>query len=370
MPPRLIAAERDGRLLLLLPETHAGLRDQYDHYFRAVIMPAFAASSALFSERSSPVQADTQLRYRPCADQQPDEAQVDAALNATLPELLPATYWGVQTPPAPVTGFSRFMRVQMVLEDAYFNSAGWYAPPWQPQPVPDLPSDLTTHYAARLMLDAPRRAVSVDTPDSSFKAYCSLTPAQRTALARAAMQQRLRQAGHAPPRDQLDRPVDAGAVERQDLQDEVAQMDADYRQILKRIAQALERTDLADPIGKVGKIDRNSENDTNDTNDIHGKVGKFANDASDQNQRAIDRYLLGARNRVWVAQLPQMTAGQRLPFMVLGAAHFLDADADSGPGLLRLLRDDGYRLTLVQDRRQLAVLLRKLPPPPAQASPG
>lgn len=343
LPPRLVAAERNGQLILLLPETHAGLRSQYDHYFKTVIAPAFVASSLLLSERSSPVQAEASLRYQACTDEQPDEALVDPALNAALPELLPASYWGVFPPPAPVTGFSRFMRFHLVLEDAYFNPTGRYAPPWEPQPTPLLPASVTLNYASRLMLDDPRASASVDTPTSNYQAYCSLAPVQRTRLARAALQQRLRQAGHAPPLDQLGHQEDAAAVERREMEANAARMDANYRQWVQRIALAV------------------------DSNHGASQAAAPGYPTTDQNQLDIERYLLAARNRQWLARLPQMTAGQRLPFMVLGAAHLPDSEA--GPGLLRLLRQDGYRLTLVRDHAQLAALLHRLPAPNAKAPP-
>lgn len=343
LPPRLVAAERNGQLIFLLPETHAGLRIQYDRYFKTVIEPAFVASSLLLSERSAPVQAEPSLRYQACPDQQPDEAQVDHALNAALPELLPGSYWGVFPPSAPVTGFSRFMRFNLVFEDAYFNPTGRYAPPWQPQPTAQLPATVTVGYATRLMLDDPRPFASVDTPASSFQAYCSLAPAQRSALARAVLQMRLRQAGHAPPLDQLDQPENAAVLERRELEQNAARMEANYWQWVQRIGLTVATSNAA--------------------------AGAAAADypAIDQNQLDIERYLVVARNRQWLARLPQMTAGQRLPFMVLGAAHLPDSAA--GPGLLRLLHDDGYRLTMVRNHAQLAALLHHLPAPLAKASP-
>ncbi|TYQ21196.1 UNVERIFIED_ORG: TraB family protein [Zoogloea ramigera] len=344
LPPRLVAAERNGQLIFLLPETHAGMRSQYDRYFKTVIAPAFVASSLLLSERSSPVQAESSLRYQACPDEHADEAQVDPALNAALPEVLPTSHWGVFPPSAPVTGFSRFMRFQLVFEDAYFNSTGRNTPPWELQPAPELPARLTTNYATRLMLDDPRPYASVDTPASSYHAYCSLAPAQRTALARAALQMRLRQAGHAPPLDQLGKPEDAAEIERRELEEKAAKMDANYWQWVQRIALAINTSNAA--------------------------ATAMAEDYPTRapNQLDTDRYLLAARNREWLARLPQMTAGQRLPFMVLGAAHLPDTAA--GPGLLRLLREAGYRLTLVRDHAQLTAMLHRLPPPLAKPSPS
>jgi hypothetical protein len=45
--------------------------------------------------------------------------------------------------------------------------------------------------------------------------------------------------------------------------------------------------------------------------------------------------------------------------MIIGAAHFPDTAA--GPGLVNLLRDAGYQLSVVQNRAALALLLNKLP---------
>ena len=50
---RLLLAQKDGRIALLLPESHIGSPAQEDQYFRNVIRPAFATSSAVLTERSS-----------------------------------------------------------------------------------------------------------------------------------------------------------------------------------------------------------------------------------------------------------------------------------------------------------------------------
>lgn len=345
LPARLVAAERNGQLIFLLPETHAGLRSQYDRYFKTVIEPAFVASSLMLSERSSTLQTVPSLRYQACPDEQPDETQVDPALNAALPKRLPASYWGVFPPSTPMTDFSRFERFYLVLEDAFLNPAGRDAASSQPQPQPTqvLPARITVNYANRLMIDDPRSYASVDTPATSFHAYCSLAPAQRTALARATLQQLLRQAGHAPPLDQLGKRENPEVLERRELEVNAARMDANYRQWVQRIALA---------------VDSN-----------HGASRAAISDSptTEKNQLDIERYLLAARNRQWIARLPQMTAGQRLPFMVLGAAHLPDSEA--GPGLLRLLREDGYRLTMVRNHAQLSALLHHLPAPLAKPSP-
>jgi len=345
LPPRLVAAERNGQLLLLLPETHAGLRNQYDRYFQTVIAPRVCRVQPV-AERALITAPGRGLRYQPCPDQQPDETQVDAALNAVLPELLPASYRAVQPPPAPVSGFSRFMRFDPVMEDAFFNPTGRYAPPWVAQAKPAVPADVTTNYASvttnyagRLMPYAPRPYAPVDTPVSSYQAYCSLAPAQRTALAQAALQKRLRQAGHAPPPDQLDRHEDDENVERRELEADVARLDRHYRDWLRRITQTV--------AGEQG---------TAATSGAASPDGEMI----DQHQRDRDRYVLAARNQVWIARLPRMTAGERLPFMVLGAAHLPDSSA--GPGLLRLLREGGYRLTLVRNHAQLAAPNTPAPP--------
>nr|WP_315212732.1 TraB/GumN family protein [uncultured Duganella sp.] len=318
LPPRLLAAEKHGQLIFLLPETHVGLRWQFDPYFERVIEPAYAAASVLLSERSEEVQLDQGLRYQACADDDTVERQVDLAVNDALPKILPKTIWGRVPPPAPVTGFGRFMRTELLIDDIYFHKyadAATTAPERRPH---DLPADVTEGYAAHLMLGAPRPHVSVDTPNSLYRAYCSLPPSARNDLAASLLRMRDDDAGAGVAAS----PATLGAS--------LAAMGKAYRAMLAQNAHTLDGDAVAPALTPT--------------------------------ELGVERFVLAARNRGWIERLPALTAGQRLPFFVLGAAHFPDSNA--GPGVIHLLREAGYRLTLVRDGGQLRGLLAQLPSPP------
>ena len=323
MPARLLAAERDGQLLLLLPETHVGLRSQFDRYFKQVIEPAFAASSALLAERSEEAQLDESLRYKACADEDSSETEVDAAINELLPTILPMTIWGRMPPPAPVTGFSRFMRVALLLNGTYlrkYADATTTLAQHQPKKVP---ASIALSYAAELHREAPRPQMSVDTPATMFDVYCAMSPVERNALARSLLRFRS---------DQITGDADF-VLTQENMRAGAVRVDKIYRELLERNARTI--------------------------------AGQAMPASSQPAPPAVERFILAGRSRSWSEHLPELTTGQRLPFFILGAAHF--ADFDSGPGMIHLLRDAGYRVSLVENRRQLDGLLARLPPAPAVA---
>lgn len=318
MPARLVAAERDGQLLLLLPETHLGVRSEFDGYFKQVIEPAFAASRTLLAERSEDAQLDEGLRYKACSDEDSSEAEVDAAINELLPTILPMTIWGRMPPPAPVTGFGRFMRVALLLEGTYlkkYANATSTVAEHQPKKVP---ASIAASYAAQLYRDAPRAQRSLDTPATMFAVYCAMSPVERNALATSLSRFRP---------DEIARNNDM-VLTQEKMRAGAARLDTTDRDLLDRNARII--------------------------------AGQTAPASARTLPAAIERFLLDGRNRSWIAQLPELTEGQRLPFFILGAAHF--ADSNSGPGMIRLLRDAGYHMSLVENRRQLDGLLARLPP--------
>jgi hypothetical protein len=318
LPPRLLAAEKHGQLIFFLPETHIGLRWQFDRYFERVIEPAFAAASVLLSERSKEVQLEQGLRYRACADEDLIERRVDLAVNDALPEILPKTIWGRVPPPAPVTGFSRFMRTELLIDDIYFHKYADAASTSIERRPRNLPADVTEGYAAHLMLGAPRAHLSVDTPNSLYQSYCSLAPSARNDLATALLRMR----------DDEASAIAGVAGSAVTIEASLTAMDKAYRAMLVQNVDTLN--------------------------------GNAVVPALTPTELGVERFILVARNQGWIERLPVLTDGQRLPFFVLGAAHFPDSNA--GPGLIHLLRDVGYRITLVRDGEHLRGLLAQLPP--------
>lgn len=257
MPARLVAAERDGQLLLLLPETHLGVRSEFDGYFKQVIEPAFAASSMLLAERSEDAQLDEGLRYKACADEDSSEAEVDAAINELLPTILPMTIWGRMPPPAPVTGFGRFMRVALLLEGTYvkkYANATSTVAEHQPKKVP---ASIAASYAAQLHREAPRPQRSLDTPATMFAVYCAMSPVERNALATSLSRFRP---------DEIKRNNDM-VLTQEKMRAGAARLDKTYRDLLDRNARTI--------------------------------AGQTAPASAHTLPPAIERFLLDGRNRSW-----------------------------------------------------------------------
>ncbi|PTT85554.1 hypothetical protein DBR42_14285, partial [Pelomonas sp. HMWF004] len=82
--PRLLAAEKAGRVAFFLPESHIGSPAQRDSYFEQTIKPAFEASSMLLLERPGDPRLDRDYLHRACADEGQEEAGLDARLDAAV----------------------------------------------------------------------------------------------------------------------------------------------------------------------------------------------------------------------------------------------------------------------------------------------
>lgn len=315
-PPRLLAATQGGRTMLLLPESHTGLQSQYDRYFELVIKPAFLSSSRLLVERPEEIQLAEDIRYKSCPNEAVSEREVDAEINAVLAEVAPKTIWGRVPAPAPLEHFSRFMRTELLFDVLYYRKADPDRTAMEhPRVKPG--SGILPGYAWSLMNDSPRPYTSVDTPQSMFRVYCDMAPAARNDFAHSLL--KLRQ-------EVLDARRRGG-----DSMDAVAELHRVYRVALNHTLAAVQGDN---PISTAA--------------------------VETPEELQIGRFLLAGRNREWISSLPSLTSNERLPFMIIGAAHFPDTAA--GPGLVHLLRDAGYHLSVVQNRAALALLLNKLPP--------
>lgn len=325
---RLLLVEKEGRMALFLPEEHFGSPAQDDSYFRQVIRPAFAASSAMLAELSSVSLFDRAYFKAACPDEDPAEATLDTALNAALsryPSQAPALLRDIAAADAPMT-MGRFIRTQTLLMRLVGHGL------WGDAHPAGKPVTVFTARSAQssvLMALAPRRAISVDNLDIWLADYCGLTSPQRLSLIVTLVRKSA---------EQLAAPADLrpAAVRRARLYRDT---DAEYRQALAEL-----RADL--PGTHAGNTDRS---------------GKLPAD-----ELLLEQYLLRERNRQWVAALPAILARERLPFYALGARHF--ADGPTGPGLITLLHNAGYSITLIPHRQALDAVLARLPPSPPPAA--
>jgi hypothetical protein len=336
---RLLLAQKDGRVALFLPESHIGSPAQEDAYFRAVIRPAFAASSALLAERSSVSWFDKTYDQATCQDEGEAEAALDPALNDALQKHAPAAPPApAELPPAlrsvaPVDRIGtpgRFMRFYLLFMNVHQRAYGAI-----PAEAGARSFRIRNAQSAVLLVAAPRRVVSVEDTGTWLRAYCALGPEQRASM----IAETIMRSGRPPDI------ADAGKTGAELRDATYRDNDAAYRRALHAARAALRSPDAT---GLAA---------ARQAGDAH------AAQASTAGQLAIDRFTLAERSRAWVAALPAALQRERLPFYALGAAHF--ADGPHGPGLITLLREAGYTISVLADRRALDAALAGVPPAPS-----
>lgn len=323
--PRLLLVEKDGRMALFLPETHIGTPAQDDDYFRAVVRPAFSASSEVLAERSVAPWWDRSFDSAACPDEGAEEAALDGALTAavSMHAVAPSPLLRAVTSPDNIGTLGRFIRFDRLFYDVHLRAIGQVQLPAGAASRSIL---MRNAQSGVLLAGAPRRVATVENTGTMLHAYCSLPPAQRAALIAATIAQSDAQPG-------------ATKVEAPDASLKTASyrsIDAEYRQVLSCIRAGLHRQGPA----------------------------ALNCGASEANQRTepeltINRFMLVARGQTWVTGLAAVMQRERLPFYALGAAHFPDGPA--GPGLVTMLRDAGYKLTLLENRHALMAVLKRLP---------
>lgn len=321
---RLLLVEKDNRTALFLPETHIGTPLQDDEYFRTVVRPAFIASSELLAERSVAPWWDRTFDSAACSDEGAEEAALDEALAATVSmhAVAPSPLLRAVTSPKDISTLGRFIRFDRPFFDVHMRGIGQV----------QLPAGTGNHsilmrnaQSGVLLAGSPRRVASVENKSTMLDAYCSLRPAQRAAHIAATIAQ-------------SDGPSDATKAKASDASLKAMSyrsIDAEYGQVLSCMRADMHRSTAAPDCG-----------------------AREANPRTEP-ELTINRFMLVARSRTWIAKLATVMQRERLPFYALGAAHFTDGPA--GPGLVTILRASGYKVTLLDDRHALMAVLKRLP---------
>lgn len=332
---RLLLVEKDDRIALFLPESHIGSPAQNDRYFRHVIRPAFAASSALLAERSNVSWLDETYFEAACPVESEAEAALDPALNTALrqhppqvpPDLLPALR--AMSPIDSIDRLGRFMRFYALFVNlhrrdsgAKLNTAGARS------------FKVRNAQSGVLLALAPHRAYSVEDTGTFMHAYCALQPTQRASLITDTITQ------SAQP-DPDDASKSATALRTAAYQ----KIDAEYRQVLTDLRAAFPAPFSAGPIAAPPPVAEN-------TNYLRTWTPA---------ELAVNKFMLSGRSQAWIAELPNVLQRERLPFYALGAAHF--ADGPYGDGVITLLRNAGYTVSILRNRHELDAALARLPAP-------
>jgi hypothetical protein len=179
----------------------------------------------------------------------------------------------------------------------------------------------------------PRPFRSVENTGDFFSAYCALTPLDRAALIGSLI-------GKAGA---LDNDSRAPMSSRQMREQSVTTLDALYHDNLANLKGTLA---ARFPAGQVAAPPATPGN------------SNYAQPWA-ASELIYQRYVLVERNRNWLAQLPGVLASERLPFYAIGVAHF--ADGPHGPGLITLLREAGYRVSLIDGDAALNAVLARVP---------
>lgn len=312
-PPRLLVVQKAGQMAFMLSETHIGTPEQLDNYFATTVQPAYNASSLLLLEKGDTSARDDEYAAKACAQEGPDEAALDPALDAAIAGHPATRATRLAFTPEKLAQTSRFYRFDLLLRGLVTM------PPDAASPIADesAASLLLPPLSARLMAAAPHPWRSLDSLSGNFRAYCALAPADRALLLAHFIDLSNRTA--APMRRPGQQRTIDEATFRTETLDEAS---------LTAIAATL-------------------------------AGGQAAPAATTPRERIKNSFLIVERNRGWMDQLPDVFATQDLPFFAIGAAHFIDCDA--GPGLITMLRAAGYTVAPVRDARHLRALLAGRP---------
>ncbi|MFZ4874980.1 TraB/GumN family protein [Janthinobacterium sp. Mn2066] len=334
---RLLVAEKDGRLIFLLPESHIGTPAQQDSYFKQTIRPAFAASSALLLERPSSPRLSPEYDQCSCETESADEAEQDMEINAALRAHPDPVLERVMPIKGEIDQLGRFIRFDMLLQ-AWIGRG--YQQPASVDAQAEARQAATVHVlpaqSAQLIMAMPRPLHSVDDTATFFQAYCALAPMQRRALIRSLLDDlALSQQQQSPPQPEP----------KPSLRSLYREIDSLYQASLADIRRTLDQEGHTDDAGLAAGV----------PHERHWT----------DEQLIRQRFLVLERNRVWMAQLPSVLNTERLPFYAIGADHF--ADHSYGPGLITLLRRAGYHVALVDGQPMLHKLLAHAPAGTGQA---
>lgn len=312
--PRLLFVQKDGHVAFMLPETHIGTPRQRDSYFASTIQPAFKASSMLLLEKGDTSHRDAEYAAKACQHEGADEAALDTALDAAIARHPATRAMRIKYTPQKLTTTSRFYRFDLLLRGLLNMSPDMVDRAADAGPeLRLLPS-----MSSRLMQAAPRPWRSLDSLAANFDAYCALSSADRVVLLSHYID--LAKVVAEPP---------SSASQQKQIDEVYSQTDALDQSSLTAIAATLDGTRATPP------------------------------PSNNERSRVRNTFMLVARNRGWMAQLPALFAARELPFFAIGAGHFVDGN--DGPGLITMLREAGYTVVQVRDAAHLRTLLAGRP---------
>jgi TraB/PrgY/gumN family len=303
--PRLFVAQRGNSLAFFLPIAHhASTSEINDRYLDRVIRPAYKASTQLLDEFSA---LDPSIFFASCSSQEILDTSIDYALNEKFTAAVKGTYWD-SFHPALRDNVGRFVKFWEV-----------YLPPPQTNTDPQKILEASLPVQAILLGEEQKPHNSIENSIDVFNAYCSLSITEREFLIRHAISMAN------DPNNLPDYRV---------IKQFPAVLSHLYMEALKRARVTLNSS----PVDEIRASNQN----------VLAGDEKAAN----------DKFLLELRTKNWIKNIDATSRQSGTAFYALGAAHF--ADGPHWKGLITLLKEDGYHVTLVKSSDQLEKILESM----------
>lgn len=297
---RLLAAEKGDHLSFFLPITHVGTSvEDGGAYLDDVIRIAFRQSTALYDESSLSVGPISWLNDCP---KEFVDGELDERLDKAFHEAVQGSaFWNANT--LFKKKVSRFTKMHHIV----LSLGG--------QPPLDSTEPIIFRRPAQRLLHAEHHIPyeSIETTDEIFTAYCDVDVEERHAFVRSLVSEGNSERARGQtttPKQYLD---DAATLYVGYLNLAMAELRGQ-----KDIGQAVPESEFDIRLGGV---------------------------------------YIWPRNQLWIKRINQLAKTTAIPFYALGAAHF--PTLESRKGLITLLREEGYSLTLITDRNELNKILRR-----------
>lgn len=304
--PRLFLVERGNSAAFFLPITHlASAVEINDRYLDQIIRPAYDSSTELLDETAA---IGPENFFVSCDAHEISDASIDPALDNEFSLAVAGSYWDSFDPlmRANVGRFMKFLMVFLPPEKQHANPQDLYTSP----PV-----------QAILFQQEKKPHSSIESVSDMFNAYCSLSVSERELLIRYAIS--------------ISRTPETSQIEL--MRKKIPKMLSS--QYLEELQKAVVTLNSVSP----------------PQSSISQRV--LLAPAVDE-KAAYGKYALALRNKNWMNTINKISEQPGTAFYALGAAHF--ADGPNRQGLISLLRENGYRVSLIKSPDQIKKILQNI----------
>lgn len=320
--PRLFAVQHEEKLAFILAESHVATKVELDRYFSNVVMPA-ARASRIYADEGPPGLYFEPANLTDCTGLDPALArreQSTALLNQTLEVHTGKLAIGSVAQAGNteelrqfISGYPFFLKLIEVKEQI---GAKANTPEVAKLANKDVPA---AKIFDRIVVAQRGKRAFVETTADFKRAFCAVPASHQHGVVEAYVEQ-LKKPGATK--------IDMQVAEKCYL----STLAVSHRQAACRIGSSYtcDPTPLSYPVlGCEG-------------------LGRWRDD--------YYRFAIAARNLTWIANIERLMSEGRT-FFSLGGAHL--PDTTLGAGVLSLLHERGYKVTLVEDPNQLRAILER-----------